>query len=46
MNTLLANHSVLDAITAGEDPQRIAEAWRAALDAFEQERQKALIYTP
>ncbi|MGB9028955.1 MAG: serine hydrolase [Acidobacteriaceae bacterium] len=46
MNTLLANQTVLDAITAGQDPQRIAEDWRAALDAFEQRRQKALIYTP
>jgi uncharacterized protein YbbC (DUF1343 family)/CubicO group peptidase (beta-lactamase class C family) len=46
MNTLLANQTVLDAIAAGQDPQRIAEDWRAALDAFEQQRQKALIYTP
>jgi uncharacterized protein YbbC (DUF1343 family) len=46
MSTLLANQAVLDAIAAGQDPQRIAEDWRAALDAFEQQRQKALIYTP
>jgi uncharacterized protein YbbC (DUF1343 family)/CubicO group peptidase (beta-lactamase class C family) len=46
MSTLLANQTVLDAIAAGQDPQRIAEDWRAALDAFEQQRQKALIYTP
>jgi uncharacterized protein YbbC (DUF1343 family)/CubicO group peptidase (beta-lactamase class C family) len=46
MNTLLANRAVLDAITAGQDPQRIAEDWRKALDAFEQQRQKALIYAP
>lgn len=43
MNTLLANRAVLDAIAAGQDPQRIAEGWRAALEAFEQQRQKALI---
>ncbi len=46
MNTLLANRSVLDAVGAGHDPQRIAEGWRAALDAFEQQREKALIYLP
>ena len=46
MSTLLANQSVLDAIAAGRDPQRIAEDWRAALVAFEQQRQKALIYRP
>jgi uncharacterized protein YbbC (DUF1343 family) len=46
MNTLLANQTVFDAIATGQDPQRIAEDWRAALDAFEQQRQKALIYTP
>jgi uncharacterized protein YbbC (DUF1343 family)/CubicO group peptidase (beta-lactamase class C family) len=46
MSTLLANQAVLDAIAAGQDPQRIAEDWRTALDAFEQQRQKALIYAP
>jgi uncharacterized protein YbbC (DUF1343 family) len=46
MNTLLENRAVLEAIAVGGDPQRIAEGWRPALDAFEQERQKALIYTP
>ncbi|MGA2848707.1 MAG: serine hydrolase [Terracidiphilus sp.] len=44
MKTNLANQSVLDDLAAGHDPQRIAESWRAALDAFEQERQKALLY--
>jgi len=46
MCTLLANQTVLDAIAAGQDPQRIAEDWRPALDTFEQQRQKALIYAP
>jgi uncharacterized protein YbbC (DUF1343 family)/CubicO group peptidase (beta-lactamase class C family) len=46
MSTLLANQSVLDAIAADRDPQRIAEDWRLALDAFEQQRSKALIYMP
>ena len=44
MNTLLANRSVLDAITAGTDPRQIAQSWRAALHAFEQQRRSALIY--
>jgi uncharacterized protein YbbC (DUF1343 family)/CubicO group peptidase (beta-lactamase class C family) len=46
MKTLLENRTVLDAIAADEDPHRIAEDWRSALDAFEQERQKALLYQP
>jgi uncharacterized protein YbbC (DUF1343 family)/CubicO group peptidase (beta-lactamase class C family) len=46
MNTLLANHSVLDAIAAGQDPRRIAEGWRADLTAFTQKREKALLYAP
>ncbi len=44
MNTLLANRSVLDAIVSGEDPERIAEGWRPALEAFLQVRAKALLY--
>jgi uncharacterized protein YbbC (DUF1343 family) len=44
MKSNLESQSVIDDLTAGHDPQRIAESWRAALDAFEQERQKALIY--
>ncbi len=44
--TELANRAVLDAIAAGQDPQRIAEGWLPALDAFEQQREKALIYPP
>ena len=45
MKTNLANQSVLDDLAAGHDPQRIAESWRSALDAFEQERQKVLLYS-
>ena len=45
MNTLLANRTVLDAITSGDDPEYIAEGWRAALEAFEQRRQSALLYS-
>jgi uncharacterized protein YbbC (DUF1343 family)/CubicO group peptidase (beta-lactamase class C family) len=44
MNHLLVNRSVLDAIDAGDDPEHISEGWRAALKAFEQKRQAALIY--
>jgi uncharacterized protein YbbC (DUF1343 family) len=44
MNTLLANRAVLDAITAGQDPEHIAEGWRAALEAYEQRRRPALLY--
>ncbi|MGD0735114.1 MAG: serine hydrolase [Terracidiphilus sp.] len=44
MKTLLINQAVLDELTAGHDPQRIAEGWRASLAAFEIEREKALIY--
>ncbi len=44
MDTLLVNQAVFDDLTAGEDPQRIVEGWRAALEAFEEDRQKALIY--
>lgn len=44
MNTLLANRAVLNALIAGEDPEHIAESWRADVDAFEQRRQPALLY--
>jgi uncharacterized protein YbbC (DUF1343 family) len=44
MKTNLANQSVIDDLIAGHDPQRIAESWRSALDTFEQDRQKALLY--
>lgn len=44
MKTNLANQSVIDDLAAGHDPERIAESWRSALDAFEQDRQKALLY--
>jgi uncharacterized protein YbbC (DUF1343 family) len=46
MNTLLANRTVLDAIASGQDPQRVAEEWLPALSAFEEKRQKALLYGP
>jgi uncharacterized protein YbbC (DUF1343 family) len=44
MNALLANAAVLAALSAGEDPERIAEGWRAGLEAFQQKRSAALLY--
>lgn len=44
MKTLLENQSVLDDLTAGHDPQRIAESLRPSLAAFEAAREKALLY--
>jgi uncharacterized protein YbbC (DUF1343 family)/CubicO group peptidase (beta-lactamase class C family) len=44
MKTLLVNQVILDDLAAGHDPQRIGEGWRPALDGFEAEREKALIY--
>jgi uncharacterized protein YbbC (DUF1343 family)/CubicO group peptidase (beta-lactamase class C family) len=41
---LLNNQSVFDAIASGQNPRRIAEDWREALDKFIQVRQKYLIY--
>ena len=41
---LLNNKAAFDAITAGEDPRRIAQDWQKQLDDFEQMRQKYLIY--
>lgn len=41
---LLLNQSVYDAITRGDDPRRIAEDWRVALESFQALRQKYLIY--
>jgi len=44
MIDLLVNQGVYDAIASGEDPRRIGEDWREALEKFEQLRQKYLIY--
>ncbi len=42
--TLLANQSVLDALLAGRDPQRIAEDWQQQLHDFELKRKPYLLY--
>ncbi len=44
MNVLLANRQVLAEITAGEDPEYIAEQWRPLLNSFMEKRQPALLY--
>jgi uncharacterized protein YbbC (DUF1343 family)/CubicO group peptidase (beta-lactamase class C family) len=44
LDRLLVNKSVLDALRAGTDPQRIAGDWRVSLDAFMQRRAAYLQY--
>jgi uncharacterized protein YbbC (DUF1343 family) len=44
MNQLLVNQSVFDAISRADDPRRIAEDWRDALEKFQSVRQKYLLY--
>jgi uncharacterized protein YbbC (DUF1343 family) len=44
LDRLLVNKSVLDALRAGIDPQRIAGDWRVSLDAFMQRRAAYLQY--
>lgn len=44
IDTLLANHHVLEQLMSGVDPSRIADEWRASLDAFGARRKLALLY--
>ncbi len=44
MMELLANQAVFNAIARGQDPRRIADDWREALERFEEVRKKYLIY--
>ncbi len=44
IDTLLANRSVLDALLADHDPQRIAEDWQQALQDFDVKRKPYLLY--
>ncbi len=44
IDTLLANRSVLDALLADHDPQRIAEDWQEGLQDFEARRKAYLLY--
>jgi uncharacterized protein YbbC (DUF1343 family)/CubicO group peptidase (beta-lactamase class C family) len=41
---LMRNKATLDALTAGEDPRRIAEDWQDALEDFKNLRAKYLLY--
>jgi len=41
---LLVNQATFDALMAGQDPRRIAEGWREALEKFGQMRGKYLLY--
>src|SRR5437879_741742 len=44
MSDLLVNQSVLDAISAGQDPRRLAEDWQERLEEFVRLREKYLLY--
>ena len=44
IDTLLANHEVLEALISGRDPQRIAENWQESLRSFEIRRKPYLLY--
>ena len=44
IDVLLANRNVLDALLAGQDPQRIAEGWQQQLQEFEVRRKPYLLY--
>jgi uncharacterized protein YbbC (DUF1343 family)/CubicO group peptidase (beta-lactamase class C family) len=44
MSDLLVNQSVLDAISAGEDPRRIAADWQERVEEFVRMREKYLLY--
>ena len=44
LDGLVRNKATLDALTAGEDPRRIAEDWQDAIAQFEKIRAKYLLY--
>jgi uncharacterized protein YbbC (DUF1343 family)/CubicO group peptidase (beta-lactamase class C family) len=44
LDSLLVNKASLDALIAGEDPRRIAEAWRDGISSFKATRAKYLLY--
>jgi uncharacterized protein YbbC (DUF1343 family)/CubicO group peptidase (beta-lactamase class C family) len=44
MVALLANSAVFDALTAGQDPRRIAQDWQESLDKYENSVRKYQIY--
>jgi uncharacterized protein YbbC (DUF1343 family)/CubicO group peptidase (beta-lactamase class C family) len=44
MIELLVNQAAYDALAAGQDPRRVAEDWREAVEKFVEMREKYLIY--
>ena len=44
LDTLMVNQAAFDALIQGEDPRRIADDWRPALEQFQKTRAKYLIY--
>jgi uncharacterized protein YbbC (DUF1343 family) len=44
LDGLMRSHATLDALTAGEDPRRIAEDWQDALKDFKTMRARYLLY--
>ena len=44
MTGLLANREVYEALTRGDDPRRIADGWRDALEEFLKRREPYLLY--
>jgi uncharacterized protein YbbC (DUF1343 family) len=44
MDRLLLNRTVVEALVAGRDPQRIAETWAKDLEAFAATRKPYLLY--
>ena len=44
IDTLMLNQAALEALTRGEDPRRIADDWRPALEQFQSLRAKYLLY--
>jgi uncharacterized protein YbbC (DUF1343 family)/CubicO group peptidase (beta-lactamase class C family) len=44
LDSLMVNKASVEAITAGQDPRRVAEQWRDGLERFEALRAKYLIY--
>jgi uncharacterized protein YbbC (DUF1343 family) len=44
LDSLMVNRASLDALTAGEDPRRIAEEWRDGINSFKVIRAKYLMY--
>ena len=44
MIEILANQKAFDALTAGEDPRRIAEDWQDEVESFEKQRTQYLLY--